>query len=208
MWTPSPTVFASARRSRLVALVSAKSRLPAPTITGSTCRWSASTRSCSIASARAARLPCRRRRRVALLELRHLFDHVTAEHGRVVPPRVLEGRGDDVFRHRVELVGELPLEAWPDGGEAVVGDAAEQQCIRRHRLVQLELLTLRPSRERVCPADPLEVLRTARRLHHAVDGDVLGYDDPSHFFLLLVCSGGRSGCPTIIINSMVDKPIG
>lgn len=49
----------------------------------------------------------------------------------------------------------------PDGGETVVGDAAEQQRSRCHRLVQLELLTLRSSRERVSPADALERLRPA-----------------------------------------------
>jgi hypothetical protein len=54
----------------------------------------------------------------------------------------------------------------------------------------------------------LLALRSARVLHNTVERDELGYDNPAHVVFLLVCSGGRSGCPGIIIKAMVDKPVG
>jgi hypothetical protein len=129
------------------------------------------------------------------LELHHLLDHVTMQHGRVVPLGVLQRGGDHVLRHRVELVRELALVMRPDGGEAVVGDATEQQCVGRPRLLPLELIAFGTSCEGVRPADPLEVLGSARRLHDAVDGDVLGHDDPAHLGSPLVVNLGLSAGP-------------
>src|SRR5439155_5743729 len=82
---------------------------------------------------------------VLLLELLHLFEDVATEHRRVVPLRALEGGGDDVLRHAVELVRELAFVMRPDRCETVVSAAAEQQRIRSHRLVDLELLALGPA---------------------------------------------------------------
>ena len=90
-------------------------------------------------------------------ELRDFFDDVAAEHGGVVPLGVLEGGGDDVLRHRVELVRQVALVVRPHGREAVVGDPTEQQRVGGHGFVQLELLSLGTARERVGPAHALEL---------------------------------------------------
>jgi hypothetical protein len=95
----------------------------------------------------------------------------------------------------VELVGELALDVRPDRREAVVGHAAQEERVRRHRLVELELVALRPAREVVDPADASEILGAARRFDDAVDGDVLGYDDSSHLNPSSI-PGTRAGAET------------
>src|SRR5581483_2703045 len=133
---------------------------------------------------------------VLLLERRDVANHVTTQHGGVVPLRVLQGGGDDVLGHRVELVRHLALEVRPDGSKAVVGAATEQQRARGHRLVELVLVALRAAREGVGPADPLEVLGPTGRLDDSVDGDVLGDHEPAHTLLSPSLIGaGRSNVP-------------
>src|SRR5262249_38488297 len=78
-----------------------------------------------------------------LLELRYFLDDVATEDGRVVPLGALEGGGDHVLRHRVELVCELALDPRPDGCEALVGHTAEQEGVGSLRLLPLELIALR-----------------------------------------------------------------
>src|SRR4029079_5913702 len=56
--TPSPTVFESARRSRFLSLVGPNRRLPSPSTTGKTIRWSTSTRSFSRSACASEALPC------------------------------------------------------------------------------------------------------------------------------------------------------
>jgi len=64
--------------------------------------------------------------RVALLELADLLDHVAVDDRRVAPGGIRQREGDDVRRHRVEVVGELALEARPRRRELLVGNAAQQ----------------------------------------------------------------------------------
>jgi hypothetical protein len=121
-----------------------------------------------------------------LFELCDLLSEVAVEHGRVVPARVIERRGDDVLRHRVELVGELAVARRPRGGEAFVGDASQQERVRRECLVQLELVALVAAADLEAPASVLEVLGSAWILDDTVQRNELGYDDPSHLGLLFV----------------------
>src|SRR5215210_7091185 len=51
-----------------------------------------------------------------LFQLRDLVDDVALDHLRVVPLRVRDRRGDDVLRHRVELVRELAFAVRPRPG--------------------------------------------------------------------------------------------
>src|SRR4051794_26409009 len=118
---------------------------------------------------------------VLLLELRYFRDHVSPQNGGVVPLGGFERRGDDVLRHRVELVRELTLELWPYRRETVVRDPSEEQGVGRLRLLPFELVAVGSPREAVSPANPFEVLGSAGRLDDAVSGDVRGHNDPSHF---------------------------
>src|SRR5207244_4207711 len=105
----------------------------------------------------------------------------------VGPLGVLQGGGHDVLRHVVELVRELALAGWPGLREALVGLAAEQQCLGLERLVELELVAVLAAVELEAPASVPEVLCSAGVLDHAVQRDELGHDDPSHPVLLVAC---------------------
>ena len=111
-----------------------------------------------------------------VLELGDLGRDVALEHGGVVPLGLVERRGDDVLRHRVELVGELALAPGPGVGEAFVGAAPDQEAVGRHRLLELELVAVVAAVELEAPAGVIEVLAT-RRLHHSVHRDELRHDD-------------------------------
>jgi hypothetical protein len=117
---------------------------------------------------------------VSLFELPDLIDDVTGKDGGVVPFGVGQGLRDDVLGHGVELVRKYTLVVRPDRSEAVVGDSAEQQGVRVHRLVELERVAFLAAAEGVSPADALEALGSARRLDDAVDGHVLSDDNSSH----------------------------
>jgi hypothetical protein len=118
---------------------------------------------------------------------RDRLGQVALEHRRVVPLRVLQGRGDDVLRHLVEPVRELAVARRPRLGEPLVGPAAEQQRVRGHRLVELELVPLVAASDLEGPAAVLEVLRPARILHDPVERDELGHNDLPHGSLLSDC---------------------
>src|SRR2546423_1572741 len=76
-----------------------------------------------------------------LLQLPDLVREVAREHGRVVPLGNLQCRRDDELRHRVHLLAELAcaLHRGPRCGEAFVGHPAEQLCVARRQLLELEL---------------------------------------------------------------------
>ena len=117
------------------------------------------------------------------LQLLDRLDSVTFQHRRVGPLRVVQGRGDDVLRHGVELVRELALARRPGLGESLVRLAAEQQRGGVHRLVELELVAFAAvDLER--PAAVLEVLRAAGVFHDSVERNELGNDDLGHVVLL------------------------
>src|SRR5918999_6530666 len=95
----------------------------------------------------------------ALLEALDLCDRVAADHHRVVPLGICEGRGDDVLGHRVDVVAEgVAGASRPDRREAVVGVSAHDQGMLAGRRPLLR------------PPD------------HAVEGDVGGVDDLAHSF--------------------------
>ena len=105
---------------------------------------------------------------------------VACDQVRVLPlERLRQGRGDDVLRHRVDLLGELPLALRPGAGEAFVGHPAEQVRLRLERLVEFELGLLgahviaHPSRVGMGGL-------AARRLGHPVEGDELGDHQSGH----------------------------
>ena len=106
-------------------------------------------------------------------------DHVASDDVGVVPFRVGERAGDDVLGHAVVLVGQGALVPGPGAGEALVGPAADQQRRGAERLVELVLLAILAAVELEGPVAVLEVL-AAGGLHHAVERDELGHDDPSH----------------------------
>jgi hypothetical protein len=86
---------------------------------------------------------------------------VAGDHRRVRPLGVGERGGDDVFRHRVELVGELAVALRPGGREALVRHASEQERLRGHRLVDLELVAGVAAVERERPAGVLVAVLAA-----------------------------------------------
>ena len=92
------------------------------------------------------------------LQLRDLLDNVATEDRRVRPCGVVERRGDDVLRHRVELVGELAIALWRRIGEALVGRTAS---VALHGLVDLELSPFLAAVELEAPAPVPEVLGPA-----------------------------------------------
>src|SRR5580692_3458799 len=81
-----------------------------------------------------------------LLEPRNLTSKLLADHGRVVPLRVLVGERprDDVLGHGVHLRAELAGAGHrrPSAGEARVGDPAQELRLGGHELVELELVTV------------------------------------------------------------------
>jgi hypothetical protein len=121
-----------------------------------------------------------------LLQLRDLLREVAFQHCRVVPLRLLQGRGDHVLGHGVELVGELALSGGPGLGKALVRDAAQQQRLGRERFVELELVALVSAVDLEGPTSVLEALGSARVFHDTVERHELRYDDPSHLVPLLV----------------------
>jgi hypothetical protein len=108
----------------------------------------------------------------------------------VFPFGVLERRRDDELRHRVELVGELALSVRPRAREALVGPAADQQCVGLARLLQLELVAVVPAVELEAPAGILEVRLASGRLHHAVERYELRHND----------SCGHGGLPPVALS--------
>jgi hypothetical protein len=115
------------------------------------------------------------------------------EDSRVVPLRVVERRGDDELRHRVELVGELPLALRPGTGEALIGAPSDQQGVGLLRLLQLELVAIVTALELEAPARVLEIRLTARRLHHAVERYELRHNDPCRHLSVSFAGLGRVG---------------
>src|SRR5260221_14232261 len=127
-----------------------------------------------------------------LPQLRDLRHHVASEHRRVVPLCQLEGRGDVVLRHPVELVRELVFPGWPSRGKALVGHPAEQQRLGVEGLVELELVALFSTADVEGPTCVPEALASARGLHNAVERDEFGYHDSSHLDSPFGPSSGRS----------------
>ena len=93
-----------------------------------------------------------------LLQLRDFLHDVALQHRRVVPLGLIQGRGDDVLGHVVELVGELAVPRRPGLGKALVGHAPQQQGLGRERFVELELVALVAAADLEAPASVLEVL--------------------------------------------------
>src|SRR6266516_4060303 len=140
MATPSPTIFESTSRRGFLSLVSPKRRFPVPSTTGNTISRSSSTRSCSTSVCTSRPLPW-----TTMSPSFSRFSFATScdvapQHGRVVPLGFLEGRGDDVLGHGVELVSELAVPRRPGGSEALVGHPPQQQGLGREGLVELELV--------------------------------------------------------------------
>jgi hypothetical protein len=122
-------------------------------------------------------------------------DLVEADDLRVAPDRlgIAHRRGDDVLGRVVELVSELAVALGPVLRELLPSATAEQQRVRIHRLVELELVAVLAALELERPAAALEVLGPARVLEDAVQRHELRYDDPGHRFLLP--SGSRAMTP-------------
>jgi hypothetical protein len=75
----------------------------------------------------------------------------------------------DVLGHVVELVGELALALGPGVREALVGLAPQQQSVRAHGLVELELVALVTARDLEAPSPVLEVLAPAWVFDHSIE---------------------------------------
>ena len=104
---------------------------------------------------------------VALLQLRDRCRDVALEQRRVVPVELRQGCRCDVFRHRVHLVRKVAFPRRPRLGEALVGDAPEQERLGLEYLVQLVLHLLR-SDEVTHPAGVRVRRLAAGRLDDAV----------------------------------------
>src|SRR3954471_19017740 len=134
-----------------------------------------------------------------LLEPAHLSHRVAAiENRRVVPLRVLQRRGDDVLRHRIEFVGELPFALRPGAGEALIRAPSDQQSVGVPRLVELELVSVVPAVVFKGPPRVLEVRFAARCLHDAVEGYELRYNDPCCHLLVSFAGLARAGRVTAL----------
>src|SRR5215208_417224 len=118
-----------------------------------------------------------------LLELAYLGCDIPADDGRVVPLGLVQRRRDDELGHVVELVGELSFPRWPRIREAVVRHAPEEECVGRHRLVELELVSLFAPVELKAPTAVLVILGATRVFDDAVHRHELCDHDLSHGYL-------------------------
>ena len=111
---------------------SPNSRLPLPSTTGKTIRRSSSTRSCSSSPCTSCALPWTTMSPSSpSLSFATSSASVAVEHGRVVPLRLLQRRGDDVLGHALNLSANSPSHRRPRGGEAFVGARARAAAPRR-----------------------------------------------------------------------------
>jgi hypothetical protein len=108
-----------------------------------------------------------------------VMERTPSQHGGVLPPRVAHGGGDDVLRHRVEVVGDA-------GGVVGLFGPVAAQLLERHPpehdgVGRFALLAERGHEvglvdfRIVGDAEP-----TRRRVDDAIEGDVLGDDQISH----------------------------
>jgi hypothetical protein len=114
------------------------------------------------------------------LQLGNRVHNVALEEDCVPLERLLQcGRGNE-FGQAVHPVGELVTGPQRSrGDELVVSDPSEQQRVAREELIGLPLRdVVVPVRHR--PAALLVLTSRAGVLHHTVQGEIFGYDDPSH----------------------------
>ena len=170
MLMPSPTVFESTSRRDFLSLASRRGacRFPArPDRPSVAVRRRGRVRS---ASARAGRCRGRRCRHPAPASASRPPRHVVPQHGRVVPLGFFQSRGHDVLGHVVELVGELAFSGRPGLGKAL--DRSRAQAGAPPLSKASSSLNLSPSSPRSiskAPTAVLEVLGSARVLHHTVE---------------------------------------
>ena len=169
--------------SRSCRSLSPNRRRPVPSTTGKTIRCSSSTRSCSSSSWTSRRLPGT----WMIPSISSLsFDASSA----ALPLRtvVLFHSGPRGSRTRrtwafvLNLSANSPLAIGPGAGEALVGDAPDQEHVALHRLVELELVAVVSAIELEAPTGVLELF-AARRLHHAVERHELGHHQLAHLAL-------------------------
>ena len=180
--TPSPATAELSSLNFFASSASPNSLRPVPSTTGKIISRSSSTRPSATSAAASCCEPCTIRS--PSVSSRSRGEVAVGDDGRVRPLRVLQRRGHDVLRHRVEAVGELALAARPRVREALVGPPPEQQRRRSERLLGLELVALVATVELERPRPAHEVVVPARRLHDAVERDELSHHDPAHLHLL------------------------
>ncbi len=115
-----------------------------------------------------------------LLELAHGTRHVTVQKTGVPQHPRQRGRGHELG-HLVHALGESDgvARVRPDGGELLVGGATEEQRIGLTHLFDDQADVVFAD-ELVLPARRRVVVRVARRLHDAVEGDELLDDHWAH----------------------------
>src|ERR1039457_3327781 len=125
----------------------------------------------------------------------HLGADVMADDTRVFPGCLGgggRGRDDELghaFHPRAERIG---AHGRPRLRETLVRDTAEQLRVRRHQLIEFELVTLVSAVELEYPA------QLSRRVDDAVHGDELGHDQLSHVVLQsMTVARGSSRSPVL-----------
>src|ERR1700678_4189174 len=117
-----------------------------------------------------------------LLQLRNSADHLACDDGRVGPFRIARGRGHDVLRHAVQLVGPRAAARQPPRGEPLVASPPQQQRVGAQCLLGLD--TGPPfevlSSELAEPAAEQKALLAVGVLDDAIERDVGSDDDLSH----------------------------
>ena len=150
-----------------------------------------------------------------LLEPGHGIRRIALQERRVHPrKRLLKRGGRDVLLAVVEHLGiGVVLSVGPDGGEVLVGAPPEQQRpAPGHPLSHLAAHDLVVARRR--PAAVLEaaagvLVGAGRRLHHAVERQVVGHNDSAHLRLLLlvlVIGAGTGRYSTTRLDCLVLCP--
>ena len=181
------------RRSRVSGTLrpsSAKRRLPPPRVTGKTIRRSSSRRSAAIRPWTSWAEPATRMTPSTSSFTLAMSAAKSPERTVVFCQSADSERGRvDVLRHRVHLLrrsrpSRVAFALRPGGGEAFVGDPAEQLRLGLLELAELELVALLTAVDLEGPAAVHVVLRTARILDHPVQRDELGGDDLPHDALL------------------------
>ena len=121
------------------------------------------------------------------LQFPHLLGDIAAPDGGVAPGCVGQRARGHIFRHAVDTVGKarFVLHRRPDGGEGVVGDAAEQDGVAGEQFVDLELVAFRPALERPGPVAQSRSFHADRVFDDSVERYVLAYDEFAWHFLLL-----------------------
>src|SRR5580704_11596158 len=109
----------------------------------------------------------------------------------VVPLRLLQASGHDIFRILVDGVGERAGLGWPERGESFVRVFAKQQGIHTRKLLDLVLPAFRRAVFPLPAAMGMRGFISAGRLDNTIESNEFGNDNFSHGFYFKSLFGHR-----------------